>query len=262
MERWLSLYESILGPKLRVTAKAIGCSQNEVLGLLNRLWIWSLDNADKDGLIIGADEKDLEDVLSTGKSRSLNAEKAVAALISEGWIEKEGDKLTVHNWFERQKYFHRLNDKLENDREKKRIERKKKILSEKAGKTENEKGLQQDLSKEETNTSSKPAKQVSRKNDYPKEFEEFWSVYPRKIDKGNAYKKFKARINDGYSANELIDAARNYRKVIEREHTEEKFIKHPKSFLSDAMPFADYLPKKSNNEQKFDNDDPYAGWRN
>ena len=79
---------------------------------------------------------------------------------------------------------------------------------------------------------------------YPKDFEEFWSIYPRKVDKGNAYKKYKARINDGWKESELMEAASNYAEQVKRDRTEAKYIKHPKTFLSETTPFQDYLSGK------------------
>lgn len=83
-----------------------------------------------------------------------------------------------------------------------------------------------------------------RRNNYPTDFEEFWAEYPKTADKGQGYKKYQARINDGFSPEELLEAARNYRKECEREHTPTKYIKHAKTFLGDATPFLDYLTKK------------------
>lgn len=76
---------------------------------------------------------------------------------------------------------------------------------------------------------------------YTKDFEDFWKLYPRKKEKGNAYKKYMARLNDGYSSEELQNAAKAYADEVISRHTEEKFIKHPKTFLSEALPFLDYL---------------------
>lgn len=81
------------------------------------------------------------------------------------------------------------------------------------------------------------------RNNYPTDFEAFWSDYPKKADKGQAYKKYQARIKDGYSPDELQQAARNYRMECDREHTPTKYIKHAKTFLGDATPFLDYMPK-------------------
>jgi len=87
------------------------------------------------------------------------------------------------------------------------------------------------------------AQEEGRKK-YPASFEDFWKEYPRKVDKGNAYKKYQARVKSGYSPEQLLIAARNYRMECEREHTPDKYIKHAKTFLGDATPLEDYLPKK------------------
>lgn len=83
-----------------------------------------------------------------------------------------------------------------------------------------------------------------QRNNYPDDFEAFWSEYPRKADKGQAYKKYQARINSGYSPEELLMAAKNYREECEEQRTEQKFIKHAKTFLGDATPFQDYIRRK------------------
>lgn len=72
-------------------------------------------------------------------------------------------------------------------------------------------------------------------------FEEFWKSYPRKIDKGNAYKKFTARVNAGYAESDLIKACENYASECIRNSTEKKYIKHASTFLSEALPFLDYI---------------------
>lgn len=83
------------------------------------------------------------------------------------------------------------------------------------------------------------------KSKYSTEFERFWSVYPRNDGKGMAYNQYKARLNDGYSQEELITAAMNYREECIRDRTEKKYIKMAKTFLGAATPFLDYLPRKN-----------------
>lgn len=80
---------------------------------------------------------------------------------------------------------------------------------------------------------------------YSTEFEAFWSIYPRKADKAQAYKKYNARLKDGYSPDELRKAAENYAAQCRRDRTEDKYIKHGKTFLGEATPFLDYLPKNA-----------------
>lgn len=64
------------------------------------------------------------------------------------------------------------------------------------------------------------------------------------------YKKYQARLNDGYSESDLITAATNYADQCRREKTERKFIKHPKTFLSDTTPFVDYLKNDHHDKKK------------
>ena len=80
-----------------------------------------------------------------------------------------------------------------------------------------------------------------RRNDYPDGFNAFWEAYPRKKEKGASYEKYKARLNDGYSPEELHEAAKAYARECASRHTEEKYIKLPKTFLGPATPFTDYL---------------------
>ena len=72
-------------------------------------------------------------------------------------------------------------------------------------------------------------------------------------------------MNDGWSEAELLEAAKNYAGRVARERTEQKYIKHAKTFLSENTPFTDFLPKDRGIGQKVsadDGDDPYAEWRN
>lgn len=78
-------------------------------------------------------------------------------------------------------------------------------------------------------------------NEYTPEFEEFWKHYPRKVGKREAFAKWKARLKQGETPERLLQACINYAKECERLGTEEKFIKHGKTFLSDKKPYEDYL---------------------
>lgn len=80
-------------------------------------------------------------------------------------------------------------------------------------------------------------------------FEEFWRTYPKKADKGAAFKKYNDRLQEGYTDAQLITAARNYRAECERKNTDDKYIKYPKTFLSDTKPFMDYLEHDTQNRQ-------------
>lgn len=80
---------------------------------------------------------------------------------------------------------------------------------------------------------------------YPDDFENLWSVYPRKKDKGMAYKQYMARLNSGFSEEELITAVKRYASECKKQKTEERYIKHCSTFLGPNTPFVDYLKEES-----------------
>lgn len=92
-------------------------------------------------------------------------------------------------------------------------------------------------------------------SNYTMDFEEFWNIYPRKADKAQAYKKYNARIKEGFSHEQLCEAAKNYAAQCKRDRTEEKYIKHGKTFLGEATPFLDYLPKAPVQQKTAQTDD-------
>ena len=98
------------------------------------------------------------------------------------------------------------------------------------------------------------------KENYSTEFECFWEVYPRKSDKGEAYKKYLTRLKDGWSPEQLLTAAKKYRAQIITNRTDQRYIKLCKTFLSDTTPFTDYLTKIERQGAKKDTDNPYEEW--
>ena len=72
-------------------------------------------------------------------------------------------------------------------------------------------------------------------------FEEFWEIYKKKKDKSRAHEQYLARLNEGYSEQELLTACKNYMAECEKKKTEERYIKDAKTFLSIHKPFLDYL---------------------
>lgn len=95
---------------------------------------------------------------------------------------------------------------------------------------------------------------------YSNDFDVFWEVYPRKSDKGSAYKKYLTRLKDGWSPEQLLTAAKKYKAQIVANRTEQKYIKLCKTFLSDTTPFADYLTKIER-QGASNEENPYAEWK-
>lgn len=241
---WISVHESVVGAKLRLFAKELNASQNEALGLLITLWLWGIHNADRYGKIVGATKSDVAKVIYSGLNDKLNPIDSVDALIKTNWIDIDEDGLYIHDWSEWQKQWYKAIEVRDKDRERKRREK-----------------LRQNESGSSKQTDKAPSADKTTEKAYSTEFEDFWNTYPRKVGKGEAYKKYLARINDGWSPEQLLQSAKKYRAQVVNERTEEKYIKHAKTFLSENTPFADYLTKTERQATKpVEEENPYASW--
>ena len=184
-------------------------------------------------------------MVNIGISKNIDSEEAVEAMIRTEWIECREDGLYIHDWEEWQGNWYDAVERKQRDKERKRRKRAEK--REQELEKEKQKKIEKEI-KEESTKETKDTKEIKEVKETPKKekgysstFEDFWSVYPRKIGKGDAYKKYNARIKDGWSPDELKEAAQNYAEQCEIEHTEKQYIKYGKSFLSDSTPFTDYL---------------------
>ena len=110
---------------------------------------------------------------------------------------------------------------------------------------------------EEIMGTARESKSKSAISNYTTDFERFWKVYPRKADKGMAYKKYNARLKDGFSPEEMLTAAAAYAAQCKRQRTEIQYIKLGKTFLGESTPFLDYLKKEDHAESMNDNENPF-----
>ncbi|WP_343085124.1 DUF6291 domain-containing protein [Blautia producta] len=82
---------------------------------------------------------------------------------------------------------------------------------------------------------------VNDKKTYTCAFETLWDAYPRKKEKAMAYKQYLARLNNGFSEDELITAVKRYAEECRKNKTEQRYIKQGATFLGPNTPFEDYL---------------------
>lgn len=66
-------------------------------------------------------------------------------------------------------------------------------------------------------------------NAYSNDFEQFWSLYPRRVDKKKAYKSFKTAVKN-HPVNIILDGTKKYAQQVQK--TEKQYIKHPSTFLN------------------------------
>ena len=103
--------------------------------------------------------------------------------------------------------------------------------------------------KSQKSTSGEPVENIynnvnnhnNNKNIYAQNFRIIWDHYPKKKEKAAAYKAYQARLNEGYSEEELLEATKAYAQECKDRRTAEQYIKSPKTFFGPNAPFTDYL---------------------
>lgn len=78
---------------------------------------------------------------------------------------------------------------------------------------------------------------------YSPEFEQFWKVYPRSVNKKGAWNKYKTCLRKGHSSDDLLLAAQEYALECDGNQTEEVYIKHAQTFLGPSEAFVDYIQR-------------------
>ncbi len=81
--------------------------------------------------------------------------------------------------------------------------------------------------KDEEGLTEKHSSETSTKES----FETFWSIYPRKIGKENAYKQFEANLRKKYNFEEMLNSAKLYSAYCQKRRLEPSYIKTPVAFL-------------------------------
>ena len=114
---WVCVHDHVFGGKSRRLADLIGCSQDEAVGLLVRLWVWGLTNCDRTGRVQYADTGTIADMLVQGLSKSLVPSEIVECLIECEYLDVYDDAIYIHDWADWQKYWYSYQDRLHNDAE-------------------------------------------------------------------------------------------------------------------------------------------------
>lgn len=89
--------------------------------------------------------------------------------------------------------------------------------------------------------------QKPAKSQYPADFEEAWSQYPKRPgnSKADAFKQWKARIKGGATPEEMINGVIAYAKYCRIERTEPNYVKQAATFFGPGKHYeADWSPAR------------------
>jgi hypothetical protein len=94
------------------------------------------------------------------------------------------------------------------------------------------------------------------------EFETFWNIYPRQVDRRKAWRCWKTLLEGKVNAADIIIATTHYADAVRG--SAPKFIKHPATFLGPDRPYEEWIkgspqpdpkarpqPKPDNREEKY-----------
>ena len=73
------------------------------------------------------------------------------------------------------------------------------------------------------------------------EFEEFMEIYTRKTDKAKAYRCWQTCLKEGYTPEQIIQAAKNYAAQCAEDGTLPKYTKLAATFLGPDKPFTEWI---------------------
>ncbi|WP_431613403.1 conserved phage C-terminal domain-containing protein [Bacillus pfraonensis] len=90
-------------------------------------------------------------------------------------------------------------------------------------------------------------KKKPKKNSYSDDFEEIWSIYPKKRNKPKAYQRYKEALDKDHSHEDIKHGIACYAKDCEKQNTELQYIKMLEGFLNDER-YLEY--KKTEPKQK------------
>ncbi|MEB3103056.1 hypothetical protein [Ferviditalea candida] len=117
---WIELHQSLWTHKKTIMIAAIlDIDELYAAAHMSKLWTWALDNA-PDGNLTGLPDR----VIAFGAGWKDDASVFVQAAIEAGWIDREGDSTTLHDWYD---YAGRLLEKKEANKERMRSKRAKNV---------------------------------------------------------------------------------------------------------------------------------------
>lgn len=268
---WIESHDSLREhPKLKKMARLLGVNRAAAIGHLHMLWWWCLAYA-QDGDLSRYDAPEIADGADFGG----DAQEFITAMIEAGFLERRSSNLHVHDWHD---YAGRLIDRRERNRQAMRQAREQAKQATKSP-VDNTEQPRDDTCKATVPYPTVPYRTIptvpkeimcapddahgveqlagitdkapksAQNRGYSPEFEAFWRVYPRRVEKRKAYAAWKARLKERLDAELggervttqlLIQVATNYAAECRAKSREPDKIKHPSTFLSAKHPFADY----------------------
>lgn len=86
-------------------------------------------------------------------------------------------------------------------------------------------------------------------NIYLTEFESIWSLYPRKVNRQQAYKAYEKARKSGVEFVTIFEGVQRYKSYVDSECTEEKYIKHGATWINQECWNDEYKVKQKDKKK-------------
>jgi len=267
---WIESHQDLgRHPKTKRLKRRLNISLPAVVGHLHYLWWWALDFAE-DGDLSKYDAADIAD------AAMWEGEPEVweAALIEAGFMDEDR---TLHDWYEYAGRFIQLRKEAseagaKGNHERWHVQRgiidpdcplcQEPIGSESpndrvsiGGRSGSDRvgvGSDRTLTLTLTNTlTTKDSKTPSTPSPiYTDDFVAFWEAYPRRVEKRAALKAWTTTLKGRRGGEKptpetLITCAKHYAAYCMGEQTEQRYIKHPSTFLGPSEPWRDWIEPRA-----------------
>lgn len=259
---WVSAHEGVRDhPKTRALSRKLQCSRHEAIGILVTLWLWGLNNADREGNVMNATADDIADGImyrgqSTGQTAQEAAEHLMDSLISSGWIDTAEDgHFILHDWDVWQDQWYKALDKRAKEAERKRKQRQSgdesgMSIGQDAGQSEGQGDGTSEHNRNRNRDRNRNLNPNQNRDPYrddyspptplkgeesgvqDKRFDEFWAIYPKKTGKQAAFKSWQRVKPTAELHSRIIAAVTAATKTEQWQRENGRYIPNPTTWLN------------------------------
>ena len=216
---WIESHQTLRDhPKMYALIERLKITKPQAIGHLHLLWWWCVDYAQSGVFSLYSVAQIAQAAHWTG-----DAQKFISALVETKFLDKDDNGLlSVHDWLDFcGDMMHKRISRLE-------AKRKRLTMADNGGQ----------------NLPTNPTVPYLPNHTPEQAFDVLWEKYPRKLGKNRALKSFLTSVRRKDDFDKICRALENYKTNIQKNKTEEKYIKHGSTWFKNWTEWVNYEPPK------------------
>jgi len=220
---WIESHQKLeRSGKLLLMAEKLGINKYQAIGHLHALWWWALDNARNGDVtrycnamvtLTGLREVEMQRYSGGHNVDFTNPEMFIDVLIESGFLDKIGEKITIHGW---QEYTHRYFSSVDKY-EKNKLKTRQRVQKFRDKKCNDNGNGDVTLKKRDVTPPTKPNLTIPNQTrgltaQQHSWFEEIWKRYPNKDGRKSAFRSFCGSVKEEGQYRQIHQALDNYLK--------------------------------------------------